>query len=221
MPDERKPSFKAHLLAILLRSIIRLLYASWSIEIVSGQARFSELQSNVKPVLLCFWHNRMFFFSRFLEEEFVDRGMKLTQMSSQSQDGDIGMIMAKMAGAHVVRGSSNRGGAQGLRNLLRAVLRENSSTILLPDGSQGPIYKAKAGSIVLAQLAQVPLYPMSYSTEKCWRVASWDKIIIPKPFAKVLIKFGDPFEVPRKLEGEQLEEYRIKLENTLNELGME
>jgi len=219
--DERKPSFWAYVAAFLLRSIIKLLYVTWRIEVVSGQARLEELRANAKPVLICMWHNRMFFYSRFIEQELVKKGFRITQLSSQSRDGDIGMIMGKMGGANVVRGSSNRGGAQGLRDMLRAVRKHNGSVVLLPDGSQGPIYQAKAGSIVLAQLAQVPIYPMSFSTEKCWRVASWDKIIIPKPFSKISIELGDSFGVPRKLEEGQLEEYRLKLENTLNELGME
>jgi lysophospholipid acyltransferase (LPLAT)-like uncharacterized protein len=163
----------------------------------------------------------MFFYSRFIELELVRKGFRITQLSSQSRDGDIGMIMGKMGGANVVRGSSNRGGAQGLRDMLRAVRKHNGSVVLLPDGSQGPIYQAKAGSIVLAQLAQVPIYPMSFSAETCWQLGSWDKLIIPKLFSKISIKLGEPFEVPRKLEEGQLEEYRIKLEKTLNELQME
>ena len=188
---------------------------------MSGQAQLEELRVNSKPVLICMWHNRMFFYSRFIELELVKKGFRITQLSSQSRDGDIGMIMGKMGGANVVRGSSNRGGAQGLRDMLRAVRKHNGSVVLLPDGSQGPIYQAKAGSIVLAQLAQVPIYPMSFSAETCWQLGSWDKLIIPKLFSKISIKLGEPFEVPRKLEEGQLEEYRIKLEKTLNELQME
>ncbi|MBL4576355.1 MAG: lysophospholipid acyltransferase family protein [Opitutaceae bacterium] len=221
MSDERKPALKAYVAAFLLRSIIKLLYATWRIEIVLGQEQLAELESNTRPALLCMWHNRMFFYSRFIEQKLVKKGFRITQLSSQSKDGDIGMIMGKMGGANVVRGSSSRGGAGGLRDMLRAVRKDKGSVVLLPDGSQGPIYKAKAGSIVLAQLAQVPLFPMSFSAEKCWQLGSWDKLMIPKPFSKISIKLGNSFEVPRKLEEGQLEEYRVKLENTLNELQME
>jgi lysophospholipid acyltransferase (LPLAT)-like uncharacterized protein len=112
-----------------------------------GQERIADLLAREEPVILCAWHNRIFFLGGFLESQLTRKGFKLTQMVSLSRDGDIGYRLGKWAKLNVVRGSSNRGGSKALRGLFRVIHKEKSSIIILPDGSQGPVYEAKAGPL--------------------------------------------------------------------------
>ena len=197
---------------------MRLLAVSYRVKITSGEETIQELLDRDSPVIFCAWHNRIFFFGSFAETRLTRRGFKLTQMVSLSRDGDIGYYLGKWSKIHVVRGSSNRGGSRALRGLFRELHKRGSSIVILPDGSQGPIYKAKPGAIVLAQLSGAPIYLFSFEVDRCWRVRSWDRLIIPKPFARISVKLSEPLHVPRELSKEQLEEERVKLEHLLNEL---
>ena len=212
---------KAYCVAVLLRSITLLLASTYRIRFSEGEDRIKELLERTDPVILCAWHNRVFFLSRFVEKRLTRKGFRLTQMVSLSKDGNLGFLLGKWAKLRVVRGSSNRGGSKALRGLFREIQKERSSILILPDGSQGPIYKAKAGTIVLAQLSGAPICLFSCTTDRAWRVKSWDKLIVPKPFAKITIRIPELYHIPRDLNKEQLEEQRLKLEGSLNALREE
>jgi len=152
-----------------------------------GQERIADLLAREEPIILCAWHNRIFFLGGFLKSQLTRKGVKLTQMVSLSREGDIGYRLGKWAKLNVVRGSSNRGGS-------------------------------KAGAIVLPQLSGAPIYLFTLETDRCWRIKSWDRLIIPKPFAKISIRIPEPISIPRELNRGQLEEQRLQLENALNEL---
>ena len=210
--------FKSFCAALLLRMIVRLIGATCRVRFADGEERIQELLDRTDPVILCAWHNQSFFMGYFVENALTRKGFRLTQMVSLSRDGDIGYRMGNWAKIHVVRGSSNRGGSRALRQLFRVLQKENSSIVILPDGSQGPRYQAKAGAIVLAQLSRAPIYLISYTASRAWRVRTWDRLIIPKPFARITIRVPEPLTIPRELNKEQLEEQRKRLEDRLNEL---
>lgn len=217
-PVKKRNPFKAICAAALLRCVMRLMALTYRVEITSGAGKVQELLDRDSPVILCAWHNRIFFLGSFVESHLTRRGFKLTQMVSLSKDGDIGYYLGKWAQINVVRGSSNRGGSRALRGLFRVLQKEGSSIVILPDGSQGPIYQAKPGAIVLAQLSGAPLYLFSFEVDRCWRAGSWDRLIIPKPFARISVRLSEPRYVPRELPKDRLEEERQKLEEALNEL---
>lgn len=210
--------FKSFCSAFLLRCLMRLIGASCRMRIAEGEERVRELLERTDPVILCAWHNQMFYMGHFMESHLTRKGFDMTQMVSLSRDGEIGYRLGKWAGIRVVRGSSNRGGSKALRQLFRVIQKDKSSIVIMPDGSQGPVYKAKAGAVVLAQLSGAPIYLFSYTVDRAWRVKSWDRLIIPKPFAKVTVRMPEPIIVPRELGKEQLEAQRQRLEDSLNQL---
>ncbi|MEM9157884.1 MAG: lysophospholipid acyltransferase family protein [Verrucomicrobiota bacterium] len=218
MTEAAKPPFKSRLAAMLLWLALKFIGRTCSIRSFKGKERMEGLEKNDQPVLLCYWHNRIFFFAYFVEKALIRKGFKLTMMSSLSKDGEIGAILGKKCGALVVRGSSSRQGSKGLRSLYRATAKENSSIVILPDGSQGPVYEAKMGVVVLSQLTGCPILPMSYSVDRYWAIKSWDRMIIPKPFAKVSIEIGKPTAVQRDARDEEMESERVRIQNSLNEL---
>ena len=140
-------------------------------------------------------------------------------LSSLSDDGEIGARLGRKGGARVVRGSASRGGTEGFRRFYRLMKKEGYSTIILPDGSKGPKYEAKMGVAMLAKMTQAAVIPMSYAADRYWRIPSWDRMIIPKPFARISVVVGEDILVNRDLEDDDLELARRRIENELNSLG--
>lgn len=210
--------FKTAVAALLIRRLIAGLSDSCRIVACEGEEIFDDLRQHPRPVIFCFWHNRNFYFARFLERRLIRHGGKLAVLISTSRDGEIGAQVAARTGVRIARGSPSRLGTQGLRALYRLMTREGYSTGLQPDGSRGPPYVSKPGTITLAKLTGCPIIPMSYSASPCWRTKSWDRLIIPKPFSSVAIKIGSPLIVPRDVSDETAEQLRAELDTVLREL---
>jgi len=189
--------FSARLAARSLRALLRGLCATCRVASFEGQGRLERLRRADEPVILCFWHNRLAVFAWLLEQRWLRRGTPLAMMASLSRDGQFGAAMGELAGARVVRGSANQGGTQGLRALYRLVAKERLSIVIAPDGSQGPVYQAKAGVASLAQMTGASIVPLACSVDRHWRVNSWDRLYIPKPFARLSVSVGRPVRVPR------------------------
>ncbi len=213
-------SLKVYVAAFLLRCIVKVLSLTYRVSIVEGEELVQDLANTKTPTVLCAWHNRIFFLTSFVKTRLIRHGFKLTQLASLSKDGDLGYLLGKWAGVNVVRGSSNRGGTTGLRKMFRAMNKHGDSVILLPDGSQGPMYEAKAGTVVLAQLSQAPVYFFSYDVDRCWRVKSWDRLIVPKPFSNITFKIAGPVTIPRELSKNEMEQERKKIEDQLNSMKL-
>jgi lysophospholipid acyltransferase (LPLAT)-like uncharacterized protein len=138
-------------------------------------------------------------------------------MTSASKDGDISTATLVLFGIESSRGSSTRGGSKALRGMLRAA-RAGRNIVFTPDGPRGPAGVVKDGVIFTAQAAGLPIVPMGFAARKYKQLHSWDRMVIPMPFSKGVIVYGQPMAVPR--DGD-IEEWRLKLEATLNELSEE
>lgn len=85
---------------------------------------------------------------------------------------------------------------------LYATMKTGVSPIIHPDGPQGPAFQAKPGTLMLAQMTRAPLLPMAFTADRYWQINSWNRLMIPKPFARVVVTIGEPFRVAR---GDDLE----------------
>ncbi len=142
-----------------------------------------------------------------------------TALCSQHRDGEWVNQTAASLGLHVVRGSSSRGGAKAIRKI-----RENckfSSIAITPDGPRGPRRVMAAGPIYMASLLQIPLVMLGVGISNPIRLNTWDRFAIPRPSSRVRMVFGPKVHVPRKLDREGLEHYRLKAEQLLNDLTSE
>jgi hypothetical protein len=108
-------------------------------------------------------------------------------------------MLVQRLGAYAIRGSSTHTGARALRDYYQALVKENISPAITPDGPRGPRYQFKPGAILLAQMSGRPSVPMAYAASRAWRI-KWDRFVIPKPFARVAIAIGAPRHVPRTLD---------------------
>jgi len=210
---------KIRIYSFLLDCCLTLIGASCRVERFENGKRFEQLLRCGSPSILAAWHNRVFFISYFLKTKFIRKGGKIAMLSSLSNDGEIGAHLGEKSGARAVRGSASKGGTEGFRRFYRLMKKEGYSTIILPDGSKGPKYQAKMGVAMLAKMTGAAVIPISYAADRFWRIPSWDRMIIPKPFARICVVVGKDILVDRSLEDDELELARQKIESELNTLG--
>ncbi|HKK93300.1 MAG TPA: lysophospholipid acyltransferase family protein, partial [Longimicrobiales bacterium] len=120
-------------------------------------------------------------------------------------------------GYGTARGSSTRGGVRALRELLRAG-RSGRVLAVTPDGPQGPREVMKTGPLVLAGRSGVPIIPIGVGMSRAWRLSSWDRFSIPRPFSRVHIRYGDPVHVPPDLDEAGMEALRERVQAAMDEL---
>ncbi|MEM7349759.1 MAG: lysophospholipid acyltransferase family protein [Acidobacteriota bacterium] len=204
--------------ARLSRWIMLMAGRTWKTEIVSGREHLEALVEASRPVILSLWHNRSIAASFFFYTRLVQRGQRVTLLASHSRDGELATRICQRWGLDIVRGSATRGGRQALRALHRAITRNNSSPVMIPDGPQGPLYHFKVGVAVLAQTSGAPIVPFGVAARRCRTLGSWDRLIVPWPFTRIAVAVGEPQHVSRDLSGEALEAERLRLEEVLNAL---
>jgi lysophospholipid acyltransferase (LPLAT)-like uncharacterized protein len=170
-----------------------------------------RLNEEKKPHLFMLWHGRMFL------PIFVHRNQGIIPMISQHADGEMITRVVNRLGYGSVRGSSTRGGKEALHALVEH-LKTGRVGAMLPDGPTGPRHHFKPGTLFIASQAACPLIPVTFAASNCWRAGSWDRFLVPKPFSKCVICYGDPIEVPAELPEAEVERWRLKLETTMLEL---
>jgi lysophospholipid acyltransferase (LPLAT)-like uncharacterized protein len=129
---------------------------------------------------------------------------------STHRDGELIAQTVRMLRGQAIRGSSTRGGAAAVINMLRD--RRARHLAITPDGPKGPRRVVQMGAIYLSSRGQLPLVPVGYAVSDCWRVPSWDRMILPKPGAAARGVAGAPIQVPADATREQLEVYRRRVQ---------
>lgn len=160
------------------------------------------------PVIYAVWHGRVF----LLPYLYGHRGCAV--LASRSRDGEIVSRLIERFGLDAVRGSSTRGGDEALRVLTRR-LRGGREVVVVPDGPVGPREVLKPGVIALARLSGAPIVPMAVGASREWRLSSWDEFRIPKPFARCVMRFGEPIRVPAEADRAGREAARKEVEAAL------
>lgn len=138
-------------------------------------------------------------------------------LSSLSRDGEVSSSIMRKLGWQIIRGSSSKGAVRGLIELTR-VLRQGAGMALTPDGPRGPIYHIEPGGLYLSKKTGAPLIPLAFVFDRKWvSEQSWDKFVIPKPFARCVAYFGDPLWVTDELTDERLEIEKERLREAIHE----
>jgi lysophospholipid acyltransferase (LPLAT)-like uncharacterized protein len=135
------------------------------------------------PVLYCFTHGVL------LPLAFTHRRRGIQVLISESRDGEMIARVVERLGFGTVRGSSSRGGLRALAELI-ARGREGRDLAVTPDGPRGPRGSAEPGAVIVAAKAGVPLVPVGVAAGAAWRAKSWDRFLVPKPFARVWVVYG-------------------------------
>jgi len=158
------------------------------------------------------WHNRLLLISYILKRFAPHRpGAGLI---SASRDGDLVADLTQRFGFDVVRGSSSRLGASGVLELTN-VLASGRDVLITPDGPRGPAYELGPGIVFLAQKSGAAVVPVNIEYSSCWRLKSWDRFILPRPFAKVHVIIGSPHHVGLSDTPQQFEAERQRLQQAM------
>ena len=177
--------------AWVARPTLLLLAATWRLRIVQGADTLEHLAAT-QPAVYALWHENLYPNGYHLLGFARRHGIPLASLVSLSRDGEIAARMGTAHGVEVIRGSTSRGGLGGLRKLRRAITERNFSVVTAPDGPRGPARVFQAGTIVLAATTGRPLVPLAAAASSAWRLRSWDRTVIPKPFSRVCIAIGEP-----------------------------
>jgi lysophospholipid acyltransferase (LPLAT)-like uncharacterized protein len=161
------------------------------------------------------WHNRLLICPFVLRRFFSDR--RGAALISASRDGDLLTDAIKRFGFDVVRGSSSRLGASAILQLTN-ILASGGDAVITPDGPRGPPYELGPGVIFLAQKSGAAVLPVNMEYSSCWRIKSWDRFIVPRPFARVRVIIGQPHRVRSTSTPEDFEAERLRLQNAMMSL---
>jgi len=158
------------------------------------------------------WHNRLLIFPFVLRRFFSNRhGAALI---SASRDGDLLADAITRFSFDVVRGSSSRLGASAIFQLTD-VLASGRDVVITPDGPRGPAYELGPGIILLAQKSGSAVLPVNMEYSSCWRLKSWDRFILPRPFAKIRVIIGQPHRVRSTDTVADFEAERLRLQDAM------
>ena len=143
------------------------------------------LENQEKPAVILLWHNRLFLAAEIYRRFRNKR--EVFGMVSASKDGAWLSAFFRMMGIGAVRGSRHYRGTQALRGLLDKI-KVGHDVAVTPDGSRGPCYEMKPGALFIARTAKSPILLLSPNPKNSWRLKSWDRFYLPKPFSTVEIQ---------------------------------
>ena len=161
------------------------------------QGKSDQFMASQNGIIMVFWHERVMAMPWLWPSAYA-----LHALQSPHPDGRMMSHAIGCFGVKTVWGSSNRNPLSGLRGLKRVLDR-------------GPARKSALGPVAIAQMAGKPIVPMCWSVDRYWRATGWDRLIIPKPFARGRFIIGDPIYLDDASK-DQLETARQQLEDALN-----
>lgn len=173
-----------------------------------------KLKQQGKGVLYAIWHSCM------LVSSYTGRNLGTKVLISRHTDGEYIAQVVKWLGFSTVRGSTTRGGVNALLALIKKS-QEGTSIAITPDGPRGPRFIVQPGIIFLGQKTNYPIIPVSLGLTNYWKLPSWDGFRIPKPFSRAILIYGDPIKIPPDIKKDEIEEYRVLLEETMNKAAIE
>jgi lysophospholipid acyltransferase (LPLAT)-like uncharacterized protein len=160
--------------------------------------------------LIVTWHGRT------LLPLIYFRGKKIVSMVSPSRDGEIQYRVHRRFGWDAVRGSSGRDATRAVIGAVKR-LRTGTTIAVAPDGPKGPIGSVQAGTLYLAWKSGCPVVPIGASATRGWEMKSWDRFLLPKPFARLALVFGEPIVRPEGAKDEWVHDTGPALADAINE----
>jgi len=197
----------------LLTGIIKMIFATLRIEAV-GEDRILDLRAQNHRIVYTVWHGRHFLvIPRFSSP-------RVCVLTSTSRDGTLLADILKRFGYAIIPGSSHKSPVRALLTSIQR-MKEGMDLIFAVDGPTGPIYEVKPGALFVAKKADAFIVPVSFSYKPAIVFKSWDRYMLPLPFAKATMVFAEPFRPSRDLSDDIVESERLRLQETINRLTSE
>lgn len=168
--------------------------------------------SNGRKIYI-FWHEYILF------PVYLRGHCNIAMLLSRHRDAALLAETASFLGFDVVRGSTARGGVAAIRELLRK--SRGMHLTITPDGPRGPRRQLAPGPVFLSSKLGIPLVPMGYGYDRPWRMNSWDRFALPRPFSRARAVIGGEIQVPPHLDRDGLEHFRLRTEQFLTSLTLE
>ena len=180
-------SWRSRALLMLGTGALRILARTWRFQVINPEA-IENLRGAKRAFIFSLWHGQLLPLLWHHREEGV------VLLISEHQDGEMVARAAESLGYALVRGSTTRGGDRALISVIRE-LQAGREVAITPDGPRGPARKYAPGALIAAQRSGAVILPVVAVADKAWRLRSWDQFMIPKPFARVTVAYGDPAAV--------------------------
>jgi lysophospholipid acyltransferase (LPLAT)-like uncharacterized protein len=194
-------------------SVIRLLGATWRIRI-EDEERFDRARTLSPHVIFAVWHGRMLPFA------FTHRNRRVHVLASQHHDGEmLGQTIRRLGFGHV-RGSSTRGGTGAILALVETV-RAGFDAGLTVDGPRGPRFVVKPGVVEVARQTGAAILPITSASDRHRTFRSWDAFELPAPYARVVVRYGEPLLVDANADRVGVEARRQEVERELMRITAE
>jgi lysophospholipid acyltransferase (LPLAT)-like uncharacterized protein len=168
-------------------AVLRLLATTWRFQIRNEEA-IQSLRAEKRAFIFSLWHGQL------LPLIWHHRHQDIAILVSEHRDGELIARVAQSIGYRLIRGSSSHGGERALLGLVRD-LREGREVAVTPDGPRGPACHYAAGALIAAHRSGAVILPIAAHASSAWRLNSWDRFLIPKPFASVTVAYGNPVHV--------------------------
>jgi hypothetical protein len=185
-PDEVPLGRKLRVTAISVLGgfILRLLGMTWRVRREGGGA-FDSMLARKESFIVVFWHGEI------VPVSWVHRHLGIAPLISRHADGEIIARIVESLGYRTVRGSSSRGGVRALLETAQHV-NDGVTVGFTPDGPRGPRHVFAPGALIVAQRTGRPIVALGATASRAWRLRSWDRHLVPKPFATVTIRYSEP-----------------------------
>ena len=195
----------------LLYKFIRIYSLTFRLEVQNEGEWLDGYRNNHDRIILCIHHQQFFPAIRYFQRY---KKYKPGLMISRSRDGELISAVANRSGWATVRGSSSRGGVEALRELIDHLAEHRLAGHII-DGPRGPFGVVKPGVIRLAHATDSVIVPFYTRADRAWYARSWDRFFLPKPFSKVVLRFGEKIEFRQTETNEAFEEQRKALEDVM------
>jgi len=200
----------------ILRALTRLLVWSYRYETIIGEEHIEPFLDGTTNCAPAYWHQHHVLCSSQVRR-WIRRGFKACFLISGSVDGEVPERIARAWGAEVIRGSANESGSLALRDQ-HAMMKKGYSIVTTPDGPQGPKHELKTGVMLMARIGGVPIVPVACAAERAWYLDRWDSFMVPKPFSRVSVAIGKPYQIPAGTPLDEIEPHRLNVQRAVMSL---
>jgi len=176
---------------------LRALASTWKITLL-GEENIDDAHGAQRGRIMAMWHGRI------LPPLPYHARRDWRVLVSRSGDGDITSNVLERFGYRLVRGSSTRGGARALREMLHT-LKDGSVLVVTPDGPRGPRHAINPGLVWIARATGYAVIPCGVACDRAWRTKTWDRFTIPKPGAHLVFVYGAPILIGRETSSKEMD----------------
>ncbi len=221
---QRRPEWTFAAAGVLGSWFLRVMRATWRVRQHPPRFVLSRRAARTSGpgTIYVQWH------SRIALSASTQAGTGTRVLVSQHGDGEYITRIIHRLGMSTIRGSTTRGGARALLEVVRA-LRDGHDVGITPDGPRGPRLRVQPGCVLAAMKSAAPIVPIAFECRRARRLRSWDRFVVPWPFTRVAVHFGEEIRVPAGLEESEIEAWCRRVEEALDavtraaaaELGIE